>query len=83
MAAFQYKETKSREQSKILLMNLIFMSLNMIFLPMTGLVSIKDFLDYFIGKEFDLIEEMSSHMGQMAAFFATYIMQTTFVFNCI
>jgi len=64
-------------------MNLCFMGLNMIFLPLTGLISLQDFLDYFITKEYTLLEDISSHMGQMAAFFASYLIATTFLFNCI
>ena len=44
-------------------MNLCFMGLNMIFLPLTGLISLQDFLDYFVAAEIDLLEDISSHMG--------------------
>jgi hypothetical protein len=83
VAKFAYKETKSEEQSHIFVMNLIFMTINMIFLPLTGLISINDLLKVFLYSELDFVQQVSSHMGQMAAFFATYIMQTTFVSNCI
>lgn len=83
VANFAYKETKSEEQSHIFVMNLIFMSINMIFLPLTGLISIDDLLKLILQSELDFVRQVSSHMGQMAAFFATYIMQTTFVSNCI
>jgi hypothetical protein len=43
-AMLSYRETKSAEQRTIFQLNLFFMTMNMIFLPLTGLVSIKDFL---------------------------------------
>jgi hypothetical protein len=55
-------------------MNLFFMGLNMIFLPLTGLISLNDFLDYFVEKELTILDDVVSHMGQMAAFFVSYLM---------
>jgi hypothetical protein len=80
-AMLSYRETKSAEQRTIFQLNLFFMTMNMIFLPLTGLVSIKDFLSTIADKSF--LDQISKNMGQMAAFFATYLMQTTFIFNCI
>lgn len=55
VANFAYKETKSEEQSHIFVMNLIFMSINMIFLPLTGLISIDDLLKLILQSELDFV----------------------------
>ena len=83
VARCQFNETKSALQKKIFTMNLFFMGLNMIILPLTGLISIQDFIDYGLTNEFRVINELAVRIGQMAAFFTTYMMQVTFLFNCI
>jgi uncharacterized membrane protein (DUF485 family) len=83
IAASQFKETKSQMQSKILRLNLIFMSLNMIFLPLTGLVQIEEFLNIFVNIDISVIDTISKNIGEMAAFFTSYVMQVTFISNCI
>lgn len=83
VARLQYNETKSQLQLKIFVMNLCFMGLNMIFLPLTGMISIQDFIDYSVMNEFRVLNELGGRIGQMAAFFTIYVMQTTFLFNCV
>lgn len=46
-ATLALKETKSDKQIKSLILNLLFMGLNMIFLPLTGLVSLNEFVTLF------------------------------------
>lgn len=50
-AKIQYKETKSDMQKTILILNFIYMALNMIFLPLTGLVSLDEFLSYVVNAD--------------------------------
>ena len=67
-------------------MNLFYMTLNMIILPLTGLISFEEIL--LLAKNdkitiINLLEVVSSNVGNMASFFVTYIMQVTFISNCI
>ena len=59
VAKSNYNETKSEQQLKIFFMNLIFMSLNMIVLPLTGLISIQDLMCYIVNNEWRVIEDIS------------------------
>jgi hypothetical protein len=59
VAKSNYNETKSEQQLKIFVMNLIFMSLNMIVLPLTGLISIQDLMCYIVNNEWRVIEDIS------------------------
>ena len=70
-------------QSKILQLNLIFMAINMVFLPLTGLVSIEELIKYFASFDFKIIDVISQNIGAMAAFFVSYVMQVTYISNCI
>lgn len=84
VGAYQQKESKTDEHKRILQLNLIFMTINMIFLPLTGLISSQELVDLWLEEsEVSILKTMSQNIGQMAAFFATYIMQTTFIFNCV
>ena len=59
VAKSNYNETKSEQQLKIFVMNLIFMSLNMIVLPLTGLISIQDLMCFIVNNEWRVIEDIS------------------------
>lgn len=59
VAKSNYNETKSEQQLKVFVMNLIFMSLNMIVLPLTGLISIQDLMCYIVNNEWRVIEDIS------------------------
>jgi len=61
-------------QSKILTLNLIFMGINMVFLPLTGLITIDELLKYFASFDFKFIDAISKNIGAMAAFFVSYVM---------
>ena len=62
---------------------MLYMVLNMIFLPLTGLVTLDEFIILFFSNDLDFIEVISRNMGSMAAFFGTYLLQVTFISNCI
>lgn len=81
VASMTYNDSKSQLQIKIFHMNLLFMTLNMILLPLTGLISIQDFIDYSISNELNFVNDLGLRMGQMAAFFTIYLIQVTFLFN--
>ena len=79
-------ETKSQMQYEILKMNLVFMMLNMILLPMTGLVTYEELLTFARDSDFKiekLLNKISLNMGNMASWFAVYLMQVTFLSNMI
>lgn len=83
---FQISRTKSEIQKNILNMNIFYMTLNMIILPLTGLISFEEIL--LLAKSdkimiVDILGVLSSNLGNMASFFVTYIMQVTFLSNCI
>lgn len=67
----------------ILHMNFLFMTLNMFILPLGGLVTMEEFLNYFVSQEIFVVREISGKLGVMASFFIFYIMQVTFISNCI
>jgi len=46
VAAIDDHETKSSKQISIMKINFVFMVLNNVFLPMTGLITIKQFLEF-------------------------------------
>ena len=73
-------------QYEILKMNLVFMFLNMILLPLAGLVTYEQLLGFARDENFkiqDLIDAVSSNVGGMASFFAIYLMQVTFLSNLV
>ena len=79
-------ETKSELQYSILKMNLVFMLLNMVLLPMTGLVSYEEILFFIKDENFtpeNIINAMSENLGNMVSFFVVYLMQVTFFSNMI
>ena len=79
-------ETKSGVQYDILWMNLVFMMLNMILLPLTGLVSYEELLVFIREENFEfdaVINAVARNMGNMASFFSVYLMQVTFLSNLI
>jgi len=81
-----HNETKSNLQYEILWMNLVFMCLNMIILPLTGLVSYEEILVFARDENFDLtkvLDAIAQNMGNMASFFTIYLMQCTFLSNLI
>jgi len=83
VALIRKKETKSGMQEIILKMNFFYMGLNMVLLPLTGLITIKEFMNLILEEEFNLISHIAGNLGNMASFFATYLMQVTFISNCI
>ena len=79
-------ETKSQMQYEILKMNLVFMMLNMILLPITGLVTYEELLTFARDSNFNIdkfLSKLSLNMGNMASWFAVYLMQVTFLSNMI
>mmetsp|Transcript_17150 Transcript_17150/g.16369 ORF Transcript_17150/g.16369 Transcript_17150/m.16369 type:complete len:126 (+) Transcript_17150:1390-1767(+) len=83
VAALDTHETKSGKQLSILRINFVFMILNNIFLPMTGLITIKEFLDLTLNsiEAKKLFQEIAKNIGLMGAFFLKYLMQITFISN--
>lgn len=59
------------------------MAINMVILPLTGLLTIQNLTDYIWKADLEVFETISKNIGQMAAFFAIYLMNTTFIFNCV
>ena len=59
------------------------MALNMIFLPLTGLVTIDEFINLMVTSDLEFVNVISKNMGSMAAFYVTYLLQVTFLSNCI
>lgn len=82
-ARFSFYETKSQRERNNSIKNMFFMALNMIFLPLTGLVTIDEFIELFVKNESNFIDIISKNMGSMAAFFLTYLLQVTFLSNMI
>ena len=67
-------------------MNLVFMMLNMILLPMSGLVSYEQIVTFIQDENFktdQILIAMSENMGNMVSFFVVYLMQVTFFSNMI
>jgi len=83
-AALMDNETKSSMQKKIMYMNLILMHINMIILPLAGLITYEEIISYVKTSQKDkLVIEISENVGNMAAFIATYLMQVAFITNFI
>lgn len=59
------------------------MAINMVFLPLTGLISIEELIKYLASFDLNIIDAISKNIGAMAAFFVSYVMQVTFISNCI
>ena len=59
------------------------MAINMVFLPLTGLISIEELIHYLASFDINIIDAISKNIGAMAAFFVSYVMQVTFLSNCI
>ena len=57
------------------------MALNMILLPLTGLLQQQELVDFLTKANLQLLNSVAKRIGEMAAFFATYLMETTFIFN--
>ena len=83
-AALMDNETKSSMQTKIMYMNLILMHVNMIILPLTGLVTYEQLIyQYKRSPTFEFVTIISANLGTMAAFITTYLVQLVFITNCI
>ena len=61
-------------------MNLIFMGLNMIALPLTGLVEISELINYFVKTGLNPVD-LSERIGTTAAYFTNYVMQVSLLSN--
>lgn len=85
VAALRIKETKSEVQRITLRLNLFYMSLNIVFLPLTGLVDYTKFFELLATSTsfYTTIESLSKQMGTMLAFFVSYIIQVSFLTNMI
>lgn len=83
VALLQDHETHSGKQVTILILNFIFMSLNIIFIPLTNYITVKEFLNFFIDalKSQHFLELLSKDMGTMGSFFIRYVMQVAFILN--
>jgi hypothetical protein len=79
-AFYQNNETKSEFNVKNFNMNLIFMSLNMIALPLTGLVEISELMNYFVKTALNPVD-LSEKISETAAFFTNYVMQVSLLSN--
>ena len=73
VTAFSYKETKSAAVNISLVLNLIYMALNIVFLPLTGIVDYAEFFrELIFVDDFNFVDELTKQMGSTLAFFATY-----------
>ena len=83
-AALMDNETKSSMQKKIMYMNLILMHINMLILPLAGLITYEQIIQFIkenaVG---ELFVNLSNNIGDMAAFMLTYLVQVIFITNCI
>ena len=83
-AAMMDNETKSAEQTKIMYMNLLLMHINMLILPLTGLITYEQIISFIKENSFEqLLTFMSGNVGAMAAFMTSYLLQVVFITNCI
>jgi len=83
-AAFMDNETKSSMQKKIMYMNLVLMHVNMIILPLAGLITYEQIVNFIKEKKLDKIPVyIAANVGDTASFMATYLMQVVFITNCI
>ena len=83
-AALMDNETKSSMQKKILYMNLILMHINMLILPLAGLITYEQIIQFIKENSFEnLLEFISGNVGGMAAFITSYLVQVVFITNCI
>lgn len=73
-AALMDNETKSSMQKKIMYMNLILMHINMLILPLAGLITYEQIIQFIkenaVG---ELFVNLSNNIGDMAAFMLTYL----------
>lgn len=77
-------ETKSSMQKKIMYMNLILMHLNMLILPLAGLITYEQIIEFIKQESFDnMLGSIAGNVGRMAAFITTYLVQVIFLTNCI
>jgi len=83
-AALMDNETKSNLQKKVMYMNLILMHINMLILPLAGLITYEQIIQFIKENSFDgLLKNISRNIGNMAAFITTYLVQVIFITNCI
>ena len=77
-------ETKSSMQKKIMYMNMILMHINMLILPLAGLITYEQIIDFIKRETFEnLLSEISQNVGTMASFIMKYLVQVIFITNCI
>lgn len=77
-------ETKSSMQKKIMYMNMILMHINMLILPLAGLITYEQIIEFIKTNSFEnALQFISSNVGTMASFITTYLVQVIFITNCI
>lgn len=81
--ALMDNETKSSMQKKIMYMNLILMHINMLILPLAGLITYEQIIQFIKNSEINLLKYISGNLGAMAAFITAYLVQVVFITNCI
>jgi hypothetical protein len=85
VAYLQDHETHSGMQATILVLNFVFMSLNVIFIPLTNYITLRQFLTfvYQAVQSNNLFESLSKDMGSMGSFFIRYMMQVALILNVV
>ena len=78
-------ETLSKTQNEIMITQAFFMVLNMVILPLTGLISFEELwvLIQATPSPSDILELIVGNTGNMASFFVTYLLQVTFLSNVV
>ena len=77
-------ETKSSMQKKIMYMNMILMHINMLILPLAGLITYEQIIAFIKENSFEnLLNEIAGNVGAMASFITSYLVQVIFITNCI
>lgn len=86
-AAFTDHQTKSGKQLFIMHMNMFFMVMNTILLPLTGLLTIREFFEKMFGGQDGndslKLDELPLRMQNTASFFLRYIANAAFITNSV
>lgn len=81
---YEEYETKSQRHKNNLYKQFFYMSINTIFLPITGLATIEKFLESFTHQTLTQIPlQLSQRILKSSEFFLRYIIQLTFISNII
>jgi len=66
-----------------MVLNFVFMSLNLIFIPLTNYITMRDFFDFIIEalQTNHFLESLTKDMGSMGSFFIRYMMQVALLLN--